>query len=44
MGRLWQSCVYSKFGHLNNTLMVYMYKALVEKLYIEAADHAHDAW
>ena len=42
--RIWQSCVYPKFGHLENMLMGVIAKPLVEELSIKAAAYAHDVW
>ena len=42
--RLWQSCVYTKFGHMQNTMMGFMAKVLVDELIIEAEAHGHDEW
>ena len=42
-GRIWQFCVYKKFGHLENMLMGGMSKSSEDELIIEAAAHAHDA-
>ena len=38
------SCVYHKFGHLENTLIGGMAKVLVDELSIEYADHSYDVW
>ena len=40
-GRLWQSCVYSKFGYFNNIIMVSMAKRFLDKLSIWDAAYAH---
>ena len=43
-GRLCYSCVYTKFGHLENMLMGGMSKSLVDEFSIESAAHDHDGW
>ena len=41
---IWDSYLYPKFGHLDNTLMGGMAKALVDELIIKSAAHAHADW
>ena len=41
--RLGESCVYPKFGHMENTLIRVMSKALLDGFSSESASHAHDA-
>ena len=41
---LWQTSVYTKFWHLCNALMGSISKYLMNKLSIEIATHARDAW
>ena len=43
-GILWESCVYRKFGHLENKFMIDMVKGLVDGLRIASMAHAHDDW
>ena len=42
--KLWESCVYPNFCHLDHTLMGYMEKALVDELSIDYMARAQDAW
>ena len=42
--RIWYSCVYTKFGHLENTFMGNMFKSLVGEFVIEEAAYVHDSW
>ena len=39
-----ESCVYPKFGHMENMMMGGMEKLLVDEFISESVDHDHDAW